>query len=376
MSRISLVFRLDDYSAISDSEFENKLLSLMDKYNVPCTFGVVPFVYEDEWDPSPQVEHPLTQEKIDLIKPFVEKGLVEVALHGYHHHTQKIRLNGHIPGEFYGIPIEQQFNMIKRGKGFLEDAFSYDVTTFIPPWNTYDENTLIALEQNGFRCISTGPRFGPVSQGEKLAYIPALCKLSKTKDVLEELQLLNESSASVVVWFHQYELAEIYPTKTNDHLTFGFLESLFFWITQNQNITIKTLAQAVTGDKIYHKRRYQLVTKLRKNTSITPPFLKTLQELPDYYPQHEYLLRKLLLWGISLILFYLLLFLISFVIFYFLNSLVPDPFLSLFGAISGVTVIWTSIYLSKKRKIYYRSLSIFILLIGLLTSIISVKLFN
>ncbi len=42
--QITVVFRLDDYSHLSTTEFEVRLINAFRKYNAACTFGVIPYV--------------------------------------------------------------------------------------------------------------------------------------------------------------------------------------------------------------------------------------------------------------------------------------------------------------------------------------------
>lgn len=43
--------------------------------------------------------------------------------------------------------------MLRKVKAFLDSLFN-NIISFIPPWNSYDEDILIALENTGFKCIS------------------------------------------------------------------------------------------------------------------------------------------------------------------------------------------------------------------------------
>ncbi|MGZ4852401.1 MAG: DUF2334 domain-containing protein [Halobacteriota archaeon] len=58
--------------------------------------------------------------------------------------------------EFRGRPYADQYNDIKQGRDDITRALGVTPTTFIPPWNTGDDNTLQALAAQGFKLYSTG----------------------------------------------------------------------------------------------------------------------------------------------------------------------------------------------------------------------------
>ncbi len=365
MTRINLIFRLDDYSTISDSEFEKRLLSLMERYHIPCTFGIIPFVYEDEWDPSPQMEHPLTQEKIDTLKPYVKKGLVEVALHGFHHNTQAVRLNKYIPGEFFGIPQQDQENLITKGKAFLENTFSCKITTFNPPWNTYDDATLGALEKLEFTCISTGNRFGPSSSANSLSYLPALCKLSDVRPVIKKIKGIGLEEAIIVVCIHQYDFVEVSPGRSKDQFNFAKLEDLFSWIEKNKEISLYTISNYVVRDNTLTAERYGLTKPLIRNTHLVPPVFKARLTGPKFYPT---IVKARKLWFHFLVVlssYYLLLLIISMALGLIIGKPLDNVFLFVFFALAFLYLIFTIYRIYRKGKIDYQLLSLLLLSGGL-----------
>lgn len=369
MPRINLVFRLDDYSAISDSAFEDKLLGLMDKYDIPCTFGIVPFVYEDEWDPSTQVEHELTQEKIEKLRPYIDSDLVEVALHGYHHHTQAIRKNGHIPGEFFGMSLEEQDSKIRRGKEFLENGFSTDVTTFIPPWNTYDLATLEALEKNQVICISTGNRFGPVRTEGTIKYLPALCTLIDIRSTVQKVRKIGLDDVVIVVLFHHYEFVEVSPDRDTAVFSFDKLEELFAWIEQQVDIYPYSIGNFVAQDKTLTANRYTLTSRLLRNTDFVPPFINRRIAYPQYYPSVSKA-KGLFSWLlVAVIGYYLFLLALPIGLTLIIQHVLPNLSLVLFAYFGIGLFFYATFNIIRKRKVNYRRFSLLILAIGFLLSV-------
>ena len=59
--------------------------------------------------------------------------------------------------EFYGRPYADQYNSIKQGREDMIQALGVAPTTFIPPFDAGDQNTLKAASALGFTLYSTGP---------------------------------------------------------------------------------------------------------------------------------------------------------------------------------------------------------------------------
>ena len=59
--------------------------------------------------------------------------------------------------EFYGRPYADQYNAIKQGRQDMIQALGVAPTTFIPPFDSGDQNTLKAASALGFTLYSTGP---------------------------------------------------------------------------------------------------------------------------------------------------------------------------------------------------------------------------
>lgn len=353
--KINLVFRLDDYSALSNTHFEGVLLAVMKKYNIPCTFGVVPFVYINEWDPAEQNPNFLPDEKVRLLSNYIEHGLVEVALHGYHHHTRAERMEGHIPSEFWGAPRELQQAKIVGGKMVLEKTFSTSVTTFIPPWNTYDAVTVQVLEEQGFRCVSTGPRFGAVGADASLKYVPALCKLADVKQLIEQARISEFSEVWVVTWFHQYDFVEVSPRRAVHGLDYKYFENLFAWLADQADVRTLTLAQA-SESEVFSRDVYRVASRMRNCQHWTPHFLFRMEKTSQPHPPQEMLKHRYVRWLGTMLGYYAGILTLAACLGAILA--VSDSRLAwLFTAASVVAVIILSASLFKRRKIYYSGLS-------------------
>jgi len=83
--------------------------------------------------------------------------LFEFAQHGYTHYNNVLQTVGTADtrSEFRGRPYEDQYNAIKQGRDDIKAVFGVTPTTFVPPFNTGDDNTLKAADALGFTRYST-----------------------------------------------------------------------------------------------------------------------------------------------------------------------------------------------------------------------------
>lgn len=218
-AKIYVVFRNDDICALNDVEHEKKIMALFEEYNIPQTVGVIPYVVENSIDINDTKFHLLTENEqlFNLLKDQRRRGLIEIALHGYTHQTNRFHANllrknrklysflkkckdffirpihhnnpyqrngsehkveswknyseyQGISGqdwflkltvkdgtysEFKDLPYPEQFEKINKGKLLLEKWFDAEVVSFIPPFNSHDENTIKACESSGLKIFSS-----------------------------------------------------------------------------------------------------------------------------------------------------------------------------------------------------------------------------
>ncbi|HYC20634.1 MAG TPA: DUF2334 domain-containing protein [Candidatus Bathyarchaeia archaeon] len=81
--------------------------------------------------------------------------LFEFAQHGYSHKDDHF-LSPSEPSEFYGEPFQVQYEAIQKGRDDIRDAFGITPTTFVPPFDHGDSNTLAALGALGFTDYCSG----------------------------------------------------------------------------------------------------------------------------------------------------------------------------------------------------------------------------
>lgn len=177
-----VAFRDDDiYAQVGALKAVNQVH--VDK-NVPVTLAIVP--HPDVTKAGNQL---LSSPTSSYLQTIATNPLFEFALHGYTHYnyaynspwttvltgigTPKDFTDAESPyvaqragidivgagtpnSEFAGRPYTDQYNVIKQGRDDIKEAFGVTPTTFVPPWNEGDDNTLKAASTLGFSLYSTG----------------------------------------------------------------------------------------------------------------------------------------------------------------------------------------------------------------------------
>jgi peptidoglycan/xylan/chitin deacetylase (PgdA/CDA1 family) len=203
---MNIVLRYDDYCNTSSLIVERDILRLIDEHGISVSFGVIPF---ENSDTEHIVQSCVSESKIELLSSFVEQGSVEIAQHGFVHRSISA---DQLKTEFKGLSADEQEYMIGKARNQLESDFRTDVSTFIPPWNSYDEKTLKALKNQGFQIISADN--GQVSKIPELNYIPFTLYLDEFQAILESDRLPVTGKKSIaILMLHDYDFIEINPER-------------------------------------------------------------------------------------------------------------------------------------------------------------------
>lgn len=238
---IDLIFRYDDYSATSDLDFSYKLLSVLDRYQTPVLFGIIPITEANNEYHDPAIFNnellPINEENVLFLRRGIDSGLIDIAMHGYSHQNN----NGEEASEFTNLDLQSQMERLSAGKAILEENIGHDVSIFIPPWNEYDHNTLIALEQLGFTAISARGR-GVRSNEVNLSYFPFSCTLENLRNGIDQVNVEKKEHVTVIVLFHEYEFKD--NSTEEGIITFKDFSRLLRWINKQQNIRIIHLSEA------------------------------------------------------------------------------------------------------------------------------------
>jgi len=251
--KVVVVFRNDDIQEFSGSATERRFLQLFVENGIPQTYALVPFKKDLEKQ----------GDLLSLLKDQQARGLAEIALHGYTHenHAGKRR------SEFSGRPFEEQLEKIRSGKAYLERIFLREIVTFIPPFNSYDQDTLRAIAQNGIKVLSSSHFFSvPNPYPLQVANLNFL--LTDPASYVELASGYGGDLSIFIVYYHSY-MEEIY--RSDDY--FGKATRLIQVIRQHRNIEVDTLGNVALRHADYFKKRVALDAWSAK-TSVLLSFFK------------------------------------------------------------------------------------------------------
>jgi len=269
-NKITIVLRMDDYSNFTSDSFIIQILDLFNKHNIACTFGVIPYLSATGGHNVDPNDTPLSKSKINILKE-ADSHILEVALHGYSHqarHTcfQKYRT------EFNGIDYINQVKRIDKGKIFLEYMLNTTVKTFIPPWSTYDLDTLKAINKLGFHSISSDAEQGRVFKSVNLKYLPATTTLQYVKEAVQAARILQDKDNIIVILFHLYDFMEL--SREHGITTYKALSDNLNWLTRQDDIQFLTLGQAADKFNKLDADRFSSYISFIRSYSFLPPFFR------------------------------------------------------------------------------------------------------
>jgi len=293
-NKIMVILRYDDYSNGTSLEIEKEIFQVTKELDMKMTIGIIPFSdskglgekYVDE-------TMILNDQKQELLRKAIQNGNIEIALHGYRHFVSKKTRQGFLT-EFYGIEYEKQLKMIKAGKESLEKIFGRSVHTFIPPWNTFDHNTIRALGELKFKIISTDAMPSVITtelenrETGNIKILPATCNLSEIEETIEHANKNIKTENVIIVLMHPYDLQGkgSYREGINGPFSFHKMKKLLSELNRKQGVFITNVENATEDIKDLNKERYIKYSKYRNAILYLPH--KLYPQIPTiYYPKNK-----------------------------------------------------------------------------------------
>jgi len=287
---VTVVFRYDDFGNATPIEFDRRLIEAFGSRGMSATFSVIPFerrqLEGEPYHAFPRKVLPLRPDKAELLAEAVRRGTVEAALHGYVH--QEVSPEGPWT-EFATLPYEQQQRKIVEGKQSLEAVLPGPPVSFVPPFNSYDANTLKVLEEQGFRILSAGGLEVPEGRWA-LKFLPATCelRLGHVRDAASEARRSGDAAPIVVVMCHPHDFLEI--NRQTGVMKLNAFGELLDWLAGQDDVRVCTLAEAVaqSGRELSpdHYRNYCAV-RPDKPYHLLPSMLESGCANVHFYPSPE-----------------------------------------------------------------------------------------
>jgi hypothetical protein len=284
----TVALRLDDVTARSSLELEAEFVEALRARRLAASVAVVPFGRAATPAPSAGAgpsDAGLRPEKLELLRAGLREGLLEVALHGHSHRPSPAARHS----EFAGLPRPQQALRIAEGRRRLEQALGAKVRVFVPPWNSYDENTLVALAQLGFTSVSASAN-GPSPQASVLRFLPATARLRDLRGAVESARRLADPGALIVVLMHPPDLVQAAAPRRLGPRALDALE----WLAAQPDVEVRTLGAAADALADLGPARLALFRQLGRSARaplVPPPLAREYAELLMVYPSRAALAR-------------------------------------------------------------------------------------
>ncbi len=230
---IPVAFRFDDLSPSSNQALERKIIDVFLSNACRVTAAVVPFSRVNGCLVG------LTQERTSYLLDAVNRGTMEIALHGFSHERRGSDIGGK-PSEFAGLAPTEQFALISDGLLRLREIFGDRICGFVPPWNTFDVGTLDILERLAFRYMSAAWE-GPLEYRGAMVLVPRTCNLASLRAALKEARRFRLLSPTIVTAMHHYDFSE--STDNEAIIDLAAFDRLLKWLTKQPDVAILPLGE-------------------------------------------------------------------------------------------------------------------------------------
>jgi predicted deacetylase len=235
-----ILIRIDDVCENMDWELMKKLELLFDQFSIKPVLGVIPNNKDGEF-----LSFSRNDNFWEQVRKWQDKGWV-IVQHGYTHIYDKLcrkksdYFNYGGGSEFFGHSLDIQETRIRKGlEKFKKEKIN--IRAFFAPNQTYDQNTFIALKNNGITEIIDGYGLMPYTENN-IKFIPQL---------FEKVVLLPFGIQSTKLHPHTW--------KEIDYLNFvKFIEK------NSKKVITYDQALAKVNDDLFYKLLRFLTTKVLK----------------------------------------------------------------------------------------------------------------
>ncbi|MEZ0148379.1 MAG: DUF2334 domain-containing protein [Candidatus Reddybacter sp.] len=228
---IHIALRFDDPSVSSDHILENNVIEICVRYGVKINFAVIPF--KNIKDKRTPLNTLAAKHLIDA----ESKGHIEISQHGNAH--TNFALENERPSEFIGRSIEEQTYLLNNGKEVLDSVFGKKNRGLVPPWNSFDKNTIQAAINNGFTFISGGWDHPDNQKNSAIKLLPRTSQIANTINDIKRNSIYSFASPIIVPVIHHYDFIE--NNSQNGKFDLDDFETMIKDITTLSNVRTTSL---------------------------------------------------------------------------------------------------------------------------------------
>ena len=149
--------RLDDIAPAMNRENFDRMMGILSSRRAMPLLGVIPNLKDEKILGMEGVSVQSEEEFARMLGELVSDGAV-IAMHGLTH-VYTTDKGGMFPlnrkSEFAGLGVEEQETMLREGAERME-MLGFPTDIFMAPSHSYDENTITALKNTGFKKVTDG----------------------------------------------------------------------------------------------------------------------------------------------------------------------------------------------------------------------------
>ncbi|MFH1432323.1 MAG: DUF2334 domain-containing protein [archaeon] len=163
-----IIIRNDDIEPFWSTENTIYVAEYIRNMGIPQTLGVIPTAAQGT------IRLAEDSRLVEYLKSVKSDPLVEIGLHGLNHDVD----------EFQGIGQEVTFSKITEGNDIMNKTISVNPITFLPPYYSYDINTLYGAISAGIKIFSAG--MNAIDMGHAFREYPeGLLNIPATTDIYD-----------------------------------------------------------------------------------------------------------------------------------------------------------------------------------------------
>ena len=242
----TIIFRFDDFG-LYGNEISDSVCDLFKKFNTKICLGVVPFRISDGEDTLT-----IDNQQIEYLRKGIKENIFEPALHGFAHYNNTS--SNYRKSEFYSLPIKIQYYLINKADNYLSNKIGYKIEVFIPPWNSFDINTIKVLEKKDFKLLSSSLDSDSLFiYNGSILFLPHTCTINKFIKMFGDINFKQDNL--IVVLFHPYDFKEYGDKRGKLHLS--DLEYLLRAIKLEDYINVSNFKSVIHSDVDLSYNRYK-----------------------------------------------------------------------------------------------------------------------